>query len=301
MSSTAEKARTLRLERLKSMLAGRLDNPAAALEVLVSELTQRQAQTPLWEELHAAAARDGVEKDLAAAYVKIASPRRLQQLEPWAQADVLVHAADFHQGILGDAGSAETFLERVHHIVPGHAEAFTRLERRFEALGDARGLIGLYALTAAAKPASSDSLVSKAVNKIVPLPATAPLSEEDCKRLVVLVPTHPILIQVLETHCRKTKRLELGCTLLEQAIREPNLPDAVGLETRRRLIELYMVDPATSASAISHVEELLNQAPTDAAARAAAERLLSNRQVAARAAAALQTARRQARSLAPPR
>src|SRR5690242_6851951 len=107
MLSTNEKARTLRLQRLRTMLSERLENPAMALETLLSELSGGEAQPELWEGLHSAAVRDGVEADLAAAYGKITSPRRLQQLTPAAHADVLVHAADFHQGVLGDATAAE--------------------------------------------------------------------------------------------------------------------------------------------------------------------------------------------------
>ena len=132
MSEIAEKARAQRLERLRSMLERRLENPAAALEVLISEIVAGDPQTKLWEALHGAAARDGLEQSLASAYVKIASARRMQQLSPQAQCEVLLHAADFYQGVLGDAATAENFLERIQRIIPGHRESFVRLERRLQ-------------------------------------------------------------------------------------------------------------------------------------------------------------------------
>lgn len=296
MSGTQDKMRTLRLQRLRATLDKRLDNSAAALEILINELVIGEPQPDLWEGLHAAAARDGMEEDMGTAYVKLATGRRMAQLPPQAQADLLTHAADFYQGVLGDAGTAENFLERVLHIVPGHREAFKRLQMRLQGLRDTRRLIDLYALVAPHIPDLSSDLVHKAVNMIVPLPATSPLSDDACKQLAVMAPSHPIVLEVLEAHCRKTKRLALAAAVLERGLAEPGLPKATITDARRRVIKLYVGELATPAEAIGHVEELLAHDPSDEVARSVADRLLSTKQVAARAAAALQKARRQARS-----
>jgi hypothetical protein len=206
-----------------------------------------------------------------------------------------MHAADFHQGVIGDSDGAEVFLERVQQIVPGHAESFARLERRYEALGDQRRLIELYAIAGAAQPALADKLATKALNKIVPLPATAPLSEAACKRVVALALTHPALFEVLDAHCRKTKRFGLACELIELSLSDPKIMTGVAVKQRRRLIELCVGEAASPARAIEHIEQLLGEDPSDPVARAGAERLLSNRDVAPRAAAALQAARRSSR------
>jgi hypothetical protein len=295
MAAAGEKARALRLERLAAMLEKGLENPAAALDVLVAELKKGEPQELLWEKLHAAAARDGKEQELKAAYAIVTSDRRLAQLAPPEQAEVLLHGADFQQGILGDRAASEALLFRVQRVVPGQQEAFERLERRFEAAADTRGLIELYAIAATAERADASSLVSKIVNKIVPLPAAQPLSEEACKRVVALAPTHPILFDVVDAHCKKGKRFELTCALFEQALGDPALTKSAAAPVRRRLIELYIVDADTPAGALPHIEALLAEDPTEELARGAAERLLSNRDVAARAAAALQEARRQQR------
>jgi hypothetical protein len=63
-------------------------------------------------------------------------------------------------------------------------------------------------------------------------------------------------------------------------------------DLQRRLVDLYVGDAKTPASAIDHVEALLALDPSDAAMRKAAQRLLSVREVASRAASALQGARR---------
>lgn len=277
------------------MLEQRLDNCAAALEFLISEILAKAPQVELWEKLHGAADRDQMEIELAAAYANVTSARRMQQLEPWAQAEVLMHAADFHQGVVGDSEGAQVFLERVQQVVPGHAESFSRLERRFESQGDQRSLVQLYARAGAADPKLGDTLASKVLNKIVPLPATLPLSEEACKHVVALAKTHHALFDVLDAHCRKTKRFTLACELIELALGDPNLPPALALKLRRRLVELLTGEASAPAKAIVHVEALLNQDPHDEVARKGAEKLLSSRDVAPRAAAALQTARRNTR------
>jgi hypothetical protein len=299
MSSTTDKARALRLERLGSMLEKRLENPAAALEFLISEILASEPRPDLWERVHAAAARDSVERDLASAYAGVTSPRRLSQLEPWAQADVLMHAADFYQGVMGDMDSAQKTLERVQQVVPAHPESFKRLERRYDALGDHRKLVELYAIVGAAAPKLGDELASKALKKIVPLPATTPLSDEACRRVARLGQEHPALLDVIDAHCRKTKRFALAAELAELSLSGGKLHGAAALGQRRKVIELYTGDASSPAKALVHIEELLEQDPSDSVARAGAERLLSHRDVSARAASALQAARRRSRAPGP--
>jgi hypothetical protein len=296
MSASAEKARALRLERLKSMLEARLENPLAALEALLSEMRTGEAHPGLWEALHGASLRDGKEADLAAAYQKITQDRRLQQFEASAQVGILMHAADFFQGVMGDGASAENFLEKVLLVAPDHGEAFARLERRVLASNDPRRLIEFYAIVISGAPANAGELVTKAINLIVPLPAAIVLGDVACKRLVKQAGTHPSILEALDVHCRKTKRPDLACALIEQALADAALPKMTAVDQRRRLIELYTAETSTPEKAIPHVEELLNADPGDSVARAGAERLLSVREVAQRAASALQNARRQARS-----
>src|SRR5262249_25773608 len=142
----------------------------------------------------------GVEQEVAAAYAKVTQPRRLAQLAKNAQLDLLLHAANFHQGILGDLTTAVGFLERTQTIAPGHAETFQRLERRFEALSDPRPLLGLYSIALSADPRGAADLSTKIINKMVPLPASSPLAEEVCVRLAGVAGSHPILLDVLDAH-----------------------------------------------------------------------------------------------------
>jgi hypothetical protein len=296
MVSSSDKARSLRLQRLQAMLDTRLEHPASALETLLSELKIGEQQTALWEGLHAASVRDGAEAELAAAYGKITTGHRLQQLTPEAQAQLLMHAGDFLQGVVGDAAAAEAQLERVLEIVPGHAEAFSRLCRRFEGARDHRKLAELYAAVAASPPKPADELVPVVVKLVATLPATNPISDEACRRLLALVPAGLSILYELEAHCRKTERADLACELFEQTLAEHPMPKKSVTELRRRLVAIYIADSTTPERALPHVEALFADDIGDPHARAAAEKLLSNRDVASRAAALLQQVRRSSRT-----
>lgn len=288
----AEKARSQRIQRLTTMLEQRLENPILAIDALMTEAGEGEPRTELWEQLHAAAARDGLEPVVAEAYLRCIESQRMRRLPPETQADVLMHAADYFQGVLGDAAKAEAFLERVLGIVPGHVDAFGRLERRLEKLLDARRLLELYASVASAPPKAETVLATQAFNRALQLTAKDPLSEATCKKLIALVPTNARLLDALDAHCRATKRHALSCALIEQALVETAPSEALMVQWRQRLLELYMGDAASPTQAIVHVEALLQRDPHDTNALKVAERLLSAREVASRAAAALQTARR---------
>jgi hypothetical protein len=296
MSDTAAKARGIRLERLRSMLEKDLGNPRAALEVLMSELRIGESQPMLWEQFHLAAIRNGKEAELADAYRKMAIDRRLKQLPPSTYAEFLMHAADFFQGVVGDGESAEGFLWNVLEVAPDQIEAFNRLEQKFEAANDELRLVELYAIVSRTPPKPPDEMAQRALKIVALLSAKTPLSDRACQGLLGLVPASAAILSALEAHCQKTNRIALACSLLEQAIVGHGLSEVKVVEQHRRLIDLYLGEANTPGSAISHVEELLQRDASDAQARAAAERLIPNRAVASRAAAALQRARRESRA-----
>ena len=295
MSASAEKARTQRLLRLDSSLGVRLEHPEVAVETLVSELQLGEVLPESWERLHAAAARDGKEAELALAYGKVTVDRRLKQLTLEERTTLLLHAADFCQGILGDGVAAEGYLSRVLELVPDHEDAFSRLELRFSAAKDKIRLVELYALVAAKPPRPPGTLATAAVNILSQLSSKSPVSDDACRKLLALLPESPTLLGVLETHCLSTGRPTLACTLLEESLGIWSGTKSEVTERRRHLIALYLGDANSPSKAIVHLENLLIQNPNDAQARSAAERLLRDPHVASRAAAALQMARRDAR------
>lgn len=290
-----DKARAQRMERMKATLGRRLDQPQAVLEMLLTELKGGERQPTFWDDLHAAAARDGKEKELREAYERVISPRRLQQLEPWAQAEMLMNAANFHLGVLGDVVSAQALLHRVLEVAPDHLEAFSRLERRYTQDNDGVRLVDLYSRAIGVQPRTADELARLVVNLLVPLPARTPLADETCRRLVALASHHASVIDVLEAHCKKTNRAVLACELLELVLADRSFPVARTTEIRRRIVELAIGPAALTSMAMTYVEQLLESDASDAVARKGAEALLKKPDVARRAAAVLQKLRSQAR------
>jgi tetratricopeptide (TPR) repeat protein len=296
MTASADKARAQRLLRLAASLDERLEHPDAAVETLMWELRSGELHPDDWERLHAAAVRDGKEAELTQVYEKVTADHRLKQLTPAERASLLLHAADFFQGVLGDRAAAEGYLWRVLEEVPDQADAFGRLERKFNATRDRVRLAELYALVANQPPRLPAAHAKAAQDIVSLLPSKSPLSDEACRKLLVLLPVNQNLLGVLETHCRNTGRFALACELLEESLAGASKAGLV--ERRRRLVELYVGDAKTPEKAISHVEVLLEQDPSDAQARAAVERLVRIPEVASRAAAALQAARRHQRERA---
>jgi hypothetical protein len=191
-------------------------------------------------------------------------------------------------------------LHQVLELVPGHREAFVRLERRYLEPRDNMRLLDIYALVAEAPPGNADELAHSVANAIAVLPARSPLPDETCRRLVALVSSSLGVLDALEAHCKKTDRPALACELVEAALERFELPKKSVLELRRTLAELYSGEANLPDKAITHVEALLEHDATDARARAAANRLLSSRSVGSRAANALQQARRTTRAPGPP-
>jgi len=293
MVDRAAKDRALRIERLATMLNTGLSNPPAAIEMLIVELEAGHEQAHLWEGMHVAAAEGGKEKELAAAYRTFSTSRRLKQLPPDLAAQVLIHAAHFSQGMLGDIETAEQYLMAALAASPTNVDAFNRLEKKYEALPDKRRLLELYAKVGANPPRSATELAGKAVNTLVPLTAKTPLDDQACVGLTAL--GSGSLIEALEAHCLKTGRTKLACTVNEVALQRGNLPEATALERRRRLVELYMGEADQPEKAIDHVEVLLRRDNNDPVARSATKRLIANRALADRVLEVLQDLRLQSR------
>jgi tetratricopeptide (TPR) repeat protein len=246
--------------------------------------------------MHVAAA-SGKEQELAAAYRALAAGRRLKQTSPDIAAEVLIHAAHYFQGMLGDVATAEQFLMSALAAAPTHLDAFERLEKKYEALPDKRRLLELYGKVGANPPKPAVELAGKAVNALVPMTAKTPLADDACKGLTGLGRASSSLLEALDAHCLKTGRAKLACSLIEHALQKSYLPEALAVDRRRRLVELYLNEGEQPEKAIGHVEILLQRDPNDPAARAATKRLVSIRALADRVSAMLQDLRRQGRQV----
>jgi hypothetical protein len=177
-------------------------------------------------------------------------------------------------------------------VMPSHEEAFTRLEARFKASGDKVALVSLYGKVASDPPMPAERLAKLAMDELYLLKSSTPLSDQASRELSFLARHATRVLDVLEAHLRKTDRAALAAELRERAIAEFGLPDATVVEVRRGLIDLYLDGTGTPEKAMPHVEALLERDFSDKRARSAAEKLLSTRAVASRAAAIMHAVRR---------
>lgn len=294
----AAKARAHRLARLRMTLERRLDSPLAALDALLAEAADGERHPDLWEHLHASAVRDGVEAAVGDAYERNLAGPRMKRLSTEAQVDVLMHAADFFQGIRGDDATAQAHLETVLRLAPSHVAAFTRRERHLEKQRDSRRLVELYATVAETPPRAVNVLAQQAYQRILQLDKKDAISDSACALLMALVPSHERLLDALDKHCCATQRPGLAAELVESALlNDESREHAVA--RRHRLLTLYAGEAGTPAKAIRHVETLLAEDPNDALALRVGDRLLALAEVSSRAAAALATARTARRTSGP--
>lgn len=288
----AEKARDLRVARLKFALSQKMTNPIAVLDQLMAEMGDGDPQVQLWEQLHAAALRDHCEPAVAEAYKRAVAGPRMKRLTPESQANVLMNGANFFQGVLGDMNSASEMLARVVAVTPANDDAFNRLEKKLERDNDDHELVELYATVAGHTSRKLEVLAQQTLLRLVKVTPATPIADDACRKLVALVPANPKILDVIEQHCRATKRAVLAGEVIEKAIAEDTgASDALTKQRRERAVEIF-TEASAVTRAMDHIEKLLELDYNDAVALRACERLMSNREVSSRAAAALQKARR---------
>lgn len=288
----AEKARDLRLARLKASLSQKMANPMAVIDQLMAEMVDGDPQHALWEQFHAAALRDHCEPAVAEAYKRAIAGPRMKRLSPESQANVLMNGANFYQGILGDMTAASEMLCKVVAVTPANDDAFSRLEKKLERDNDDHGLVELYAAVAGHSSRKPEVLAQQTLLRLVKLTPSTPLSDDACRKLVTLATANSKVLDVLEQHCRATKRVVLAGDVVEQAIADDaRASDALTKQRRQRAVDIFLEANAPSR-AMEHIEKLLDSDFNDPVALRGCDRLMSNREVSSRAAAALQKARR---------
>jgi tetratricopeptide (TPR) repeat protein len=282
----------LRVENLPEVLSKKLENETAILEALLVALAKGQALPEFWQRLHDAALRDDRLSELAFAYERIAQDRRLRIMPAPAQAQVALHAADFFSECFGDLDGAVASLERVLQLVPGHPEGYEKLVAICERRRDKERLIQLY--LGMATPKADKETQLEHLRKALALSADG--DEERtikiAQQLLRVEPADEQAITLAEHRLLNASRFNDVAKMLEQALAASQsgqgLDADAALSMRERLIELYDTKLAEIERAMPHVEEVLAAKPGDDAARKVANRLLTHKVMAPRAAAALE-------------
>lgn len=294
MADTSRRERASIPPQIIATLDEKLEGEKVILDAFLKAAGRAPVDEEAWTKLHGAATRDGRTAELAFAYENILQDKRLRALPPASHADFLIHAAQFFGDLFGDDQGAATCLERALAVVPGHPEAFERLESILLNRGDLRELSERYIELGQHRPSRTEQ--AQAYRRAAEL-LTSVAGAED--RLVEVL---QFLLRVEPSD--EAARFQLASTLsgrgrprdvvrvLEQGltVTEPAPSPESQLRMRSALVEMYADELRELERATPHVEALLALEPTNAKGRAVAEQLLDSKGVAARAASALAAA-----------
>ncbi len=280
----------LKLESLPEVLAQQLKDPGAILDVLLKGLAKGRHDVALWEQLHSAAARDEILSELAFAYEKALTGRRIKLISPANQAEAFFHAAEFFSGRFNDADGAIGYAERALAAAPSHQGVLTLLERLLRGKEYFAKLAKLYVEMASSEkePEKVLTLLRQAAEVVEGVAGSDDVAIEVYQRILRIDPTDAGALDALQTRFLSSGRHREAVRLLEQAVAKAEGAEASKL--RSRLIEVYTDELGEPQRAMPHVEALLKEDPGHERALGVAEALLENRVMAPKAAAALASA-----------
>ncbi|HEY6559367.1 MAG TPA: tetratricopeptide repeat protein [Polyangiaceae bacterium] len=282
-----------KLDELHELLESELDDPLLVLESILHALTKNQDATGLFDSLHGAAVRHDKVSELAFAYEHVTGDKRIKLMAPEQQAIVYLQAARFFGDTFGDTDGAVAYAERAAGAVPGHPEAFTRLETLLTEAEQPLRLARFYVDAALHEADRGQQLLflSRAAELVEGEPGADDLAIEIYGHILRIEPDAAATRAALEQRLLACGRHRDAVQLLEQSLERDPPPDPSEAQPiRERLVARYMNELGEPQRAMPHVEALLASDPDHAMARAAAEALLEVRAVAARATAALSDA-----------
>jgi tetratricopeptide (TPR) repeat protein len=281
----------LKLWEMAEALDEGLDDPSEVLEILVNSAAKGEQAIETWERLHEAAKRFDKLGDLALAYEHVTLDKRIKLLPPEQQAFIFLQAAEFFSE-LGDSEGAAGYAEHAVTAMPGHAEAFAKLEALLTASGQMARLARHYLEASQREPDPElrVSMLRRALTIAVGIDS-AELVIEVGPRLLKLAPGDEDVREEVMRRMIGAGRHKDVVELLEQALsREPPPPAEEDKLHREQLVDLCFTVLKSPERALTHVEGLLRIDPTHHMAVSAAESLLENKQLMLRAASALSDA-----------
>lgn len=270
----------------------KLENEEEILEVMLAALGKEKLDGAVWQTLHDAAVRDERVSELAFAYESVSQGKRVKILPPVAAAEFYFRAATFFADVLGDEFGGRSYLDKAMTASPAHPGAFQRLADMLERAGDEAKLGELYAQAAAHRPkAEQVELLRRAGRVFDKLDTNDDKAIEIYTQLLRVDPADEDARSRLESRYSKLNRHRDVARLLEQALTTDPPPAADEIvRLRARLVDLYAHQLHEPERSMPHVEALLAHDPAREDALRVAEKLLANKALAGRAAAALASA-----------
>jgi len=130
------------------------------VDAMLVSLARHRLAPDAWDQLHAAARRDGRIDEVAAALAKVSSSPRMKSIQPPEAAEFLFQAARFFDDVVGDDLGAAMYLERTLALAPAHAESFAKMEAILERRSTpGKWLAELYVAVAPHRPRGQQALL----------------------------------------------------------------------------------------------------------------------------------------------
>lgn len=267
-------------------------NEEQLLEAMLSALARGTLPPDAWDKVHEDARRDERSSELAFAFESVAQGKRLKALQPNTAAEFLFQAGRFFGDVFGDEQGAITYLERALALSPTHAGAFAKLEEVLRTSQQYRKLGEVYATLAQTRPRSEQpALLRRAAELLTEAGGAEDRLVELLQQVLRLEPADERSRDQLESLYVRANRFRDVVRLNEQALAADPGPDD---ETRQKLlartIDVYAAKLREPERALPHVEQLLLLDPSHDGARRVAQKLVTVKGLASRAAAALAAA-----------
>lgn len=285
ISETTEAGEQIELyKKLADIYEGKLNEPGAALSVMIDALSHHPTDMDLWDRAGPLAGAAGRPTDLSEAY-RIAIRK---DLPSELSLELSRRAAELHEVTLGDPQGSVPYYEKILALDADDETAFSRLKEILTAGERWRELEELYD--------SEIQRLDDEARRIEMLAEVALLAEDIMgdaeraigyhKRILELDPETTVSLQSLD---RLYTRLERKEDLLE--ILQKRASQSVGEEHHTHLVRLAQTALSLHVpeQAIAAIETVLQEDPNNYEARDIAEELLQIGRVRVRAALALET------------
>src|SRR5688500_6636488 len=153
---------------------------------------------------------------------------------------------------------AADMLAKVVAVTPSNDDAFNRLDKKLERDSDDPKLVELYATVAGHSSRKPEVLAQQALLRLVKVTPATPIADDACRKLVGLVPANPKVLDVIEQHCRATKRTVLAGEVVESAIAEDTVAsDALTKQRHQRAVDIF-IEANVATRAMDHIEKVLD-------------------------------------------
>ncbi|MFP6684480.1 MAG: tetratricopeptide repeat protein, partial [Polyangiaceae bacterium] len=266
--------RLILCQRLADVQERELQDPGAALDVLLNTLMEAPSEAPLWDRVAELGRSTGRPTDIAEAYRTHVGGEQVGQLGESLQLELCERAAELHEEQLGDADGAIPYLTRILGLDPSHQGAFDGLKQTFLSLERWDDVKDLYA------DAIAD--MDDDAGRIDRLGEVATIAEEVMedparaigyyRQVVELDRHHEVALDALERLYTQQEKFSDLAGLL--AGRVDACSDEEALAIHLQLVDLHLHALEESEKAIPHLEQAFLIRPDDDDARELAEECL---------------------------